>query len=349
MPTVPGLLSLFAYTPNVAALMASYLMVRMLSVFGVVGTEALGNFYAGLGNTRPHLVAGTVTMTANIALNYLLIEPRFGLPGYGVSGAAWASVAASFCGFTVLLIGFVRGVGYERIVGPLRLRRSEFARVLRFGVPSGMNWFFEFLAFAAFVNVVVGHLGTTVLGAFNVVIQVNSLSFMPAFGVASAGAVLVGETIGRRAHHEVTSIVKVTGVVAAAWMCTVGLIYLLFPGPIFGLFEAEDGSSAALVEVGATMLVLSALWQFVDAVAMVLSEALRAAGDTAWCMAARLLLAWLLFVPLSWVAVVVLGGHILTVMLSVIGYLTLLCVAFLHRFVSGRWRDIELVGEPQAA
>ena len=39
------------------------------------------NYYGGLGHTRPSMVAGLVAMVANIALNYALIEPRFGLPG----------------------------------------------------------------------------------------------------------------------------------------------------------------------------------------------------------------------------------------------------------------------------
>jgi hypothetical protein len=53
-------------------------------------------------------------MVTNVLLNYLLIEPRFGLPGFGVAGAAWASVIASSLGFAVLLTGFLRGAGYVK-------------------------------------------------------------------------------------------------------------------------------------------------------------------------------------------------------------------------------------------
>ncbi len=46
-------------------------------------------------------------------------------------------------------------------------------------------------AFLSFVNAGVGHLGTTELATFNVVLQINTRSFTPAFGIASAGAILV--------------------------------------------------------------------------------------------------------------------------------------------------------------
>jgi MATE family multidrug resistance protein len=346
IPLVRPVLSLFSYAPMVEHLMGAYLMIRLVSMLAAVGSEARGNFYGGLGKTRPALVAGVVTMVANVLLNYLLIEPRFGLPGFGVVGAAWASVIASFLGFSVLLAMFLRGIGFERITGKRGLKLSELGRVLRFGLPNGVNWFLEFAAFALFINAVVGHLGTSALAAFNVVIQVNSISFMPAFGVATAGAILVGEAIGRRAHDEVIAIVKLTGACAASWMGAVGAIYLLLPGPIFGLFTQKDASALALLEVGTTMLALSGLWQVFDAVSLTLSETLRAAGDTAWCMGARLVLAWLVFTPLAWIAVFLLDGEVLTVMGAVIAYLGLLAIAFGYRFLSGRWRSIELVGEP---
>src|SRR5690606_19346845 len=110
------------------------------------------------------------TMGANVALNYLLIEPRFGLPGYGITGAAWASVAASAAGFAVVLALFLRGAGLEdavRVNARGGMRASELGRVLRFGLPNGVNWFLEFAAYALFFNVVVARLGTTVLAALN--------------------------------------------------------------------------------------------------------------------------------------------------------------------------------------
>lgn len=350
IPLVPWLLSGMSYTPEVRTLIVEYVGIRLLSVGGAVGAEALGNWYGGLGNTRVSMMVGVVTMVANVALNYLLIEPRFGLPGYGVAGAACASTVATWLGFAMAWLMLVRGHGYRSLLPPIRapwgaLRRSELWRVLRFGLPNGVNWFLEFSAFVLFINVVVTSLGTTALAAFNVMIQLNSISFMPAFGLASGGAVLVGEAIGRRALHEVPGFVRLTAGVAATWMLSVGVVNVLFPTELVGLFaHGSAAQAAALIGMGAAMLILSSVWQLFDALAMTLSEALRAAGDTAWTMWARIVLAWGVFIPGAWLAVRVYGGGVGMLMAAVASYIGLLALALLWRYRSGRWRSIDLVG-----
>jgi MATE family multidrug resistance protein len=344
LPGLPWVLARLGLAPDVRELMSTYLTIRLWSVVAVVGTEALGNWYGGLGNTLVAMAAGLLSMVLNVVGNYALIEPRFGLPGYGVAGAAWASTLSSVAGFVLVLVLFLSGYGYERAKPRRPLRWSELKRVLRYGLPNGVNWFLEFAAFVLFINIVIGHLGTTTLAAFNIVMQVNSISFMPTFGLASAGAILVGETIGKRAHDAVPRIVRLTATVAVIWMVTVGLFYFAAPRTVIGWFRSSQGQATELIEIGTTMLMLSAIWQAFDAVGMTLSEALRAAGDTAWCMAARIVLAWFVFTPVAWALVFHAGGGVRTVMATLIGYIALLAAVFAVRFASGRWKRIDLVG-----
>jgi multidrug resistance protein, MATE family len=348
LPLLPSLIAQLDYTPEVSHGMHEYLAIRLLSVAPAVGIEALGNWFGGLGDTRPTLVAGLLTMIVNVTLNYLLIEPRWGLPGFGVAGAAAASSLATWVGFVAIAALFAR-VRRGR-PGPfqLGLRRAEFVRMLRFGLPNGVNWFLEFAAFLLFINVVVGHLGTTVLAAFNVVLQLNGVSFMPAFGLASAGAIMVGESIGQRAYERVWPLVKLTAQVACAWMGLVGLFYVSSAAWVMAWFRPAALGSEEFLRVGTSMLMLSALWQLCDAIGMTFSEALRAAGDTTWCMLARIVIAWLFFTPLAWTAVLFLEGGVLTVMLSLVGYMLVLSTTLALRFAAGKWRSIDLVGaEPQ--
>lgn len=344
---VPYAVSLFDYEPAVAAGMMTYVQIRLVSVGAAVGNEALGNWYGGLENTRVAMITGVVTMVANVGLNYALIEPRFGLPGYGVAGAAWASSLATFLGFFVVLAMFLLGVGIEEGARqPLgKLRARELGRVVRFGLPNGVNWFLEFAAFTLFINVVVAHLGTTVLAAFNVVMQINAISFMPAFGLASAGAILVGDAIGRGDKDEVGPILRRTAVVGCTWMGAIGAAYVLAPDSLLRLFEPR-GATGGLVATGTTMLMMAAVWQIFDGLGLTVSEALRAAGDTTWCMFARIALAWLVFVPVAWVLVFIYDGSVVGMMSALIVYIALIAVVFVYRFGSGRWREIELV-EPE--
>ena len=336
------------YASEVGDSMIAYMAIRLVSVAALIGTEALANWYGGLENTRIGLVFATATMVMNIAFNYLLIEPHFGLPGYGVTGAAWASTMASWVGFFGLLFCFLNNVGHEAPLTTSGLRWKEVFRMLRFGLPSGLNYFLEFAAFALFINVVIGHLGTTTLAAFNIVFQLNMMSFMPAFGVASAGAILVGEAIGREQQDHVPRWTAITLAVTASWMALVGLSYILFPRPFMEIFSSEGAKGSGLLEVGVLMLGLSGIWQLFDAVGLTFTEALRAAGDTTWPMNARIVLAWLVFTPLAWVSVRVLHGGPTAAILSVIFYIALLALILAYRFRSGVWRRIVLV-EPELA
>ena len=347
-PFLGAWLRVFRFAPGVHDDMTGYLEWRFWSVGPYIAVEALGNWFAGLGNTRVHMRASVITMVSNVVLNWVLIFGHLGAPAMGVRGAALASGLATCAGLAWIGMAFARRHREIGADGPLALRMGEFLRLLGFGVPNGLNWFMEISAFTLFLNAVVSRLGTTVLAAMNAILQINSISFMPAFGLASAGAVLVGQAIGRGERDDVPRLLGLTARVALAWQGGVGLAYFLVPNLIMRAF-ASDAGSAELVTVGAAMLALSAAWQVFDALGLTIGEALRAAGDTAWCMWARLLAAWTVFVPVAWWAVTLRHGGPLAAIGVTIFYLAVLACAFLWRFRSGAWRRIELVEvEPQA-
>ena len=341
IPWIDDALALTRYSEAVRRPMASYMAIRMLSVFPALGVEALGNWYGGLGNTWMQMVAGVITMVAAVVLNWILIDGHLGAPALGVDGAAVASTLASFAGFAFLAIGLWRRWGGAPRVRARGLSWHELGRVLRFGLPSGVNWFLEFAAFQLFVNVVLASLGDEIVAALNAVIAVNSIAFMPAFGLASAGAILAGQAIGRDDRDAVWPHVRTTLWCTMTWMGGIGLIYAVFPDRVLSMFASER--SGHLVEIGGTMLVISAGWQLTDAIGMTLSETLRAAGDTAWSAGARLILAWLVFTPTAYVVVTRLDGGPVGAMLCLVGYLGLLAIAFIWRFRSGAWRRIQLL------
>ena len=325
IPAMDPLLAYAKFSPAVREPMSEYMTLRLYAVAGVVAVEVLGNWYGGLGNTWMALAASVISMVVDLFLNWVLIYGNLGAPEMGVNGAALSSTIGSYVGLAFLLVAFWRRWGMAIGGAPApargrpRLSFRELFRVIRFGLPNGLNWFGDFAAFQIFINVVFASLGDDTLAALNVVIAINSLAFMPAFGLASAGAILAGQAIGAA--------------------------YLIAPRPLLQLFNSSH-SSPLFVEVGVTMLLISAAWQLFDAIGITLSETLRAAGDTTWTAMARLGPAWFVFVPGAYYIVMRRGGGPVGAMLCLVGYLALLAALFAYRFKSGAWRQIQLI-EPK--
>jgi multidrug resistance protein, MATE family len=341
-PFAGDALGLFGFAPAVHSQMTDYVEIRLYAVGAIVATEALGNWYGGLGNTWMAMIAGIIAMVTNVFLNWLFIDGNLGAPAMGVSGAALASSLSSVLAFLFLFVSFLLRKGGAPSGSAGEISGRELWRMIRFGAPNGFNWFLEFAAFQLFVNVVLGDLGTETLAAFNVVLSINMVSFMPAFGLASAGAILAGMAIGRGQHHQVWPSVVLTLKVAACWMGLIGSLYALAPRTLLSAF-AQPGSN--LVAVGATMLTLSAAWQLFDAIGLTLSETLRAAGDTAWTMMVRLLLAWFVFMPAAYYVVRYAGGGPTGAMLCLAGYIAILAGLLAYRFRSGAWKKIQLIDQ----
>ncbi len=346
LPLVDDVLAQFAYAEDVRALMTTYMTVRLLSLGAAVGIEALGAYFGGIGNTRLPMLANIALMLLNVGFNWVFIFGNIGAPALGTEGAAVASALATVLAFAGLFGCFLLGIGGgARRSSALQL--SELWRTLRFGLPAGLNWFFEFLAFSFFLNIVLAGLGTTTLAAFMLVLQLNGVAFMPAFGLASAGAILVGQSIGADRKDEVPSTAWLTIKTAAVWMVFIGALYLLVPTWLLATVADAESVSPAFFEIGKKMLMLSVAWQLFDACAITLSEVLRAAGDTAFPMWARTAIAWGIFAPGSWFTVRELGYGEVPAILWMVGYLGVLTLVLWWRFASGAWRNIELV-EPAA-
>lgn len=344
---VPSVVGLLDYSPNVKRLMVEYSQARLIGGGAAIGLEALGNYYGGLGNTRLPMATQILCMILNVGLNWVLIHGHLGAPALGVQGAAFASSISTIVGFTVLFGCFLRGIGEDAAARKQRgaFQAREFFRMLRFGIPSGINWFVEFAAFTLFVNVVLNGLGTTTLAAFMAAMQINQVSFMPAFGLTSAGAILVGQSIGAKAFDAVPKTVRLTAVATCAWQGTVALIYIVFSKYVMLPFSPPGSEGAAFLEIAAHVLVLSSTWQLTDALSMSFAEALRAAGDTTFTAWARAIIAWVLFVPGAYVSVKMLGGGIGWAVFWLSFYLGVLAFVLWWRFRSGVWKTLDLTGQ----
>ena len=164
--------------------------------------------------------------------------------------------------------------------------------VLRLGLPVGLQLLAEIGVFSL-VALLAGRLGTTVLSAHQIAVGLASFTFMGALGVGGATAVRVGHAIGAGRSPRQSGLV---GLGLGAVVMSVGAaVFALIPRPLIGIFTTD----AEVIEVGARLLRIAALFALFDGIQAVASGALRGAGDVRFPFLANVAAHWLVGLPIA--------------------------------------------------
>ena len=158
---------------------------------------AIRRYLQGVGVVRPITFALVSANLVNAAACWALVHGRLGLPRMGVEGSGWATCLARVYMVLVLIVAYAR---YSPISNAFRAwPRPEWDRLRRLmalGLPASMQVTLEVGVFAT-ATALAGRLEATSLAAHQIVLNVSSLTFMVPLGIASAGAVRVGQALGR--------------------------------------------------------------------------------------------------------------------------------------------------------
>lgn len=337
--------ALAGHAPEIRELESIYFRVLCLGAGIHLAGGALAGFFTGLGRTRVVMLANVAGMLVNIPLDYCLINGVGPFPELGIFGAGLATVLAWGVITAILWLAMRRReharfrLGLDR-----RLRPDLWMRLMRFGLPSGMEFFLDIFAFTVFIFVV-GRLGTLELAATNIALNINALAFMPLVGFAMGTSALVGQAMGAGRPDDVPLVVRASLMLTFAYLAVMSALFLLAPEAVLGLFQPRDmdpDAFAAVVGMGRTLLMIVVAYLFFDGLSFIVYGALKGAGDTFFVMASRFAL-----VALVMVAPILVGARLglglyyfwavsctFLVVLSLVGW---------WRFRQGKWRDMLVV------
>ncbi|MFW5734096.1 MAG: MATE family efflux transporter [Oceanidesulfovibrio sp.] len=341
------LFRMVGHVPEVAAEEATYFRILCLGTVFVLLMETFSCFYSGRGITRPVMVANLLGAALNIPLDYALIFGWGPFPELGIAGAAIASVAAA--AFTAGLFCwwiFTRSNEEQYAVrSAWRPDRVLLARLVRFGLPGGVEFFMEISAITFFVFLV-GRLGTVELAASNIVFAVNTLGFLPMIGLHIAVSSLVGQAVGRGEPDHGAKATASALHMALLWSLAMIAVYLLAPRVVMEWFrpvEAGDAEWAVIVDSGVTLLRFVAVYCLFDTVAVIYFGALKGAGDIVFVMRAIGLIALFgLAIPV-WLTLEVLDAGLEAAWIVVSVYVMLLGAVGWLRFRQGSWRSMRVI------
>jgi MATE family multidrug resistance protein len=344
------LLEVSGHPPEVLAEERVYFTILTAGGVLVPLGAAISSFFTGRGATRTNMLATIAGNVTNIVLDYALIFGRWGAPEMGIRGAAIATLIAGMVAPAILFtLYFSRRVdAVYRTRSHVRPDWALMGRMVRFGLPSGINMLVEIASFALFI-LITGRLGAEALAVSNMALSINSVAFLPLIGLGIAAATLVGQYQGRGDPDTAARAAERAVRVGVGYVALVGLTFVLFPRLYFSAFtaRAETGLSVdALMVTGRWLLVLMAVWGIMDAGNVIYAGALKGAGDTRFVLMSSTVLAWLLFVPGVMLIVLVFGYGLLVMWAWALVYVGALATVYGGRFRRGAWRKIRVIEAP---
>jgi len=176
------------------------------------------------------------------------------------------------------------------------------------------------------------------VAATKVIIDIMSVSFMTCIAFGTATATLVGQSLGAKRPDLAERYGWESVRVGAYLMGTLGLMAILMPDVLFGVFSRD----AEVVDAGRTALRMMGSVEALIAVSLILAQALYGAGNSKYVMIVEMVLHMTCLVPLAYLLGIVLDLGLNGVWASAVVYIVLMSAVMARKFASGDWKEIVL-------
>jgi putative MATE family efflux protein len=295
--------------------------------------QVLSSLLQGTGDTRTPMYAMILVNLLHIAVAYPLIYGRWGLPAFGVKGAAVAVGIAEATGTAFLLYNCRPFLRRSK-----RLRWDLLRTIWDIGAPVSGERIVQQAGILVYTKIVLIY-GTVSYAAHQVGLSIESLSFLPGYGFAIAAATMVGQSIGAGKYTRAKLENWEANRMATFVMAGMGVVFFFFPYALLRAFTNDE----SVIDLGTLFLKIVALLQVPLALTMVLAGSLRGAGDTRFIMIATMVGMWTVRVPIAFAVGVWLQLGVFYVWLAMIADWTLRMVLMLWRYRSERWKAIQVI------
>jgi putative MATE family efflux protein len=240
-------LGAFSADPAVVALGVPFFRIHAATLFGHVLGIMLSMCFRAVGD----FVTPTLLLALGVLLN-LVLDPLliFGLgpfPALGLNGAAWATLFAQAVSIVVTLWLVARPGSPLGLRRPWRLQWRAQARMLRIGIPSGL----QFALFAATLMITfrfVRPFGAEATAAVGVGFRIIETAIYPAVSVGAAVSSIVGQNYGARRLWRVRRAILWGSAFGAVLGAAEFALLLAAPAFWFSLFTADPAVQAIGVQ-----------------------------------------------------------------------------------------------------
>ncbi len=345
-PLARPLFTLAGHEPALQEYEVTYARIMMWGAFPTILMATLSTFFAGRGATVAVFRVNILATLVNGVFDYLWIFGRGGFPRWGVAGAAWSTVLSQVVGALVFLLLIFRAEfrGRYTTLAGWRFDPALFWRLLRFGLPTGLQYSLEVLAFSLFL-ILVGRIGTDELAASGIAFNLNMIVFMPMVGLAVGASSLVGRHLGAEQPPAAERTVRSALYLSLAYMSACGLLYVFGSALLLAPYAAGADPAAfrGVATIAPVLLCFVALYSIFDMMNLIYAAGLKGAGDTVYPLVLTVTLSWGAMLVPAYVACILRDSGIYVAWSFATLYVVALGLLMRRRFRAGRWKSLRVI------
>lgn len=315
---------------------------QMMEAAGIACMVGAGNTLTGL------MVLGFVTVL-NIPLSFILATGFLGIVQLGFPGIALGTSISHASGSLLVMFLLFRGTSSLKWNYKEKLNFELIRRLLRVSLPAGVDSLgigvgqFVFLA-------IINRLGEAAGGAHGIALGWEALGYLSGAAFGTAATALVGLNLGAGQPKEASRCAWAAYGIGAVVMSIMGGMFFFFADAMFLVF-CPDPAQAEIVRIGAPVLRLIAFAMPFLASCIIMTSALRGAGDTRVPVLYTCIGFFLLRIPAAFLfarnpaddiffpelALGLLGAWLAMFIDLFVRGLLLIC-----RFASGKWQSVKV-------
>lgn len=305
---LPKLLA-YSHQPKVVLQLAKhYAYALTFAAPSLVYLIIVEQFLCGIGKAKVVLVTSIIIVPLEIIAIYALMFGRFGFPAVGIAalGLGFAlSYLVTAVGLT-LYICLVKAYKDFHIYRHIqRFHWHSLKSLLNIGLPMGFAQTIEVSGFAV-LTLWMGHFGTTMLAAHQIIMQYLGFLVTLLFAMSQAVTVRIGHLAGAKNYDNLSHVVTVGMGLSFVIMLIIVTGVQLFKMHLLNLdINISDPANHQLIVNTISLFSIVALWLLIENFRIIAQGALRGLKDTVFLIIAAIVNFWIVGLPLAYL----LGFH----------------------------------------
>lgn len=221
-----------------------YLAICAIGVIFIAGYNATSAIMRSYGNSKAPLICVAVSCILNTALDIIFVGPF----GWGVAGAAIATVISQAVSFVVSLIIVLR---HEEVFGlslrRLYMRGDKLKLILKLGIPVCIQMTVANISWLSVMYLINGY-GVVVSAGNGVSVKIKNLCLLFITAMSSGATAMIAQNVGAKEFARARKVVYDAMLICVGVSAAIVTLVELFASPLSAMFTSEPDTIAVSVK-----------------------------------------------------------------------------------------------------